>query len=58
MFQQLDDIEMVLFETLLMADSLQVNAAVQFLIRKDFFTQNEFFTNLKQVQAEYQSRVQ
>jgi hypothetical protein len=39
---------------LLMANSIQVDAAVQLLIEKGFFTKNEFFDKLKQVQAEYQ----
>jgi hypothetical protein len=39
-----------------MANSIQVDAAVQLLIEKRFFSQDEFFTKLKQVLAEYQSK--
>jgi len=41
-----------------MANSIQVDAAGQLIIEKGFFTQNEFLTKLKQVQAEYQSKGQ
>jgi hypothetical protein len=37
-----------------MANSMQVDAAVQLLIEKGFFTEKEFFAKLKQVQAGYQ----
>ena len=54
MAQQLDSSELVSFKELLMTNSIQVDAAVQLLIEKGFFTQDEFFTKLKQVQAQYQ----
>jgi hypothetical protein len=54
MAQKLDDGELVNFKELLMANSIQVDTAVQLLIEKGFFTQDEFFTKLKQVQAQYQ----
>jgi hypothetical protein len=34
-----------------MANSIQVDTAVQLLIEKGFFTEAEFFRKLKQVQA-------
>jgi hypothetical protein len=37
-----------------MANSIQVDAAVQLLIEQGFFTEQEFFTKLKQVQIQYQ----
>lgn len=37
-----------------MANSIQVDTAVQLLIEKGFFTQDEFVTKLKQIQVEYQ----
>jgi hypothetical protein len=37
-----------------MANSAQVDAAVQLLIEKGFFLKEEFFDKLKQVYAEYQ----
>ena len=50
----LDPNDLVTFEELLMANSIQVDTAIQLLIEKGFFTKNEFFDKLKQVQAEYQ----
>jgi hypothetical protein len=44
------------FKELLMANSMLVDAAVQLMIEKGFFTQDEFFTKLEQIQAEYQSK--
>ena len=56
MAQKLNDSEIVTFKELLMANSIQVDAAVQLLIEKGFFTQDEFFRKLQQVQAKYQSK--
>jgi hypothetical protein len=56
MAQKLDDSELVSFKELLMANSIQVDALAQLLIEKGIATQNEFFNNLKQVQAEYKSK--
>ena len=56
MAQKLDDSEIVSFKELLMANSIQVDAAVQLMIKKGFFTKEEFFDMLKEVQAEYQSK--
>ena len=54
MAQQLDSSELVSFKELLIANTIQVDTAVQLLIEKGFFTQDEFFTKLKQVQLQYQ----
>jgi hypothetical protein len=43
MAQKLDDSEIVSFKELLMANSIQVDAAVQLLIEKGFFSKEEFF---------------
>jgi len=40
---------------LLMANSIQLDAIAQLLIEKGFFTKEEFFAKLKQVQGQYQS---
>ena len=56
MAQKLDDSEIVSFKELLMANSMQVDALAQLMIRKGFITKEEFFEMLKEVQAEYQSR--
>jgi len=58
MAQKLDDNEIVTFKELLMANSIQVDAEVQLLIEKGFFTLDEFFTKLQQVKAEYQAKAQ
>ena len=55
MAQKLDDSELVSFKELLMANSIQVDTAVELQIEKGFFTEQEFYTKLKQVQAKYQS---
>ena len=56
MAQKLDDSEIVSFKELLMANSMQVDALAQLMIRKGFITKEEFFEMLKEVQAEYQSK--
>ena len=40
-----NDSEIVSFKELLMANSIQVDAAVQLLIEKGFFSKEEFFDN-------------
>jgi hypothetical protein len=54
MAHKLDNNNLVSFKELLMANSMQVDAAVELLIEKDFFSEQEFFLKLKQVQASYQ----
>jgi hypothetical protein len=56
MAQKLDDSEIVSFKELLMANSIQMDALAQLMIRKGFITKEEFFDMLKEVQVEYQSR--
>ena len=58
MAKQLDPNELVTFKELQMANSMQVDTAVQLLIEKGFFTEQEYLTKLKQVQAQYQSKGQ
>ena len=55
MAEKLDPKELVNFKELLMANSIQVDAITQLLIEKDFFTKEEFFAKLKQIQSQYQS---
>ncbi len=43
MAELLDDKELVTFKEMLMANSIQVDAAVQLMIKKGYFTQDEFF---------------
>jgi mannitol/fructose-specific phosphotransferase system IIA component (Ntr-type) len=58
MAKKLGNNELVTFEEMLLANSIQVDAAVQLMIKKGYFTKNEFFEMLKEVQAEYQSKAQ
>ena len=55
MAEKLDDKELVSFQEMLMANSIQVDALAQLLIQKGIITEEEFFAKLKQVQVEYQS---
>ena len=55
MAEKLDPKELVTFKELLMANSIQLDAIAQLLIEKGFFTKEEFFAKLKQVQSQYQS---
>ena len=56
MAEKLNPAELVSFKELLMANSIQIDALCQLLIEKELITQEEFFTKLKQVQAEYEKR--
>jgi hypothetical protein len=53
MTQKFDDNEILPFKELLMANSIQVDALAQLMIKKGFITKEEFFDMLKEVQAEY-----
>jgi len=55
MAEKLDPKELVTFKELLMANSIQLDAIAQLLIEKGFFTKEEFFAKLKQIQSLYQS---
>jgi hypothetical protein len=56
MAMKLGPSEMVSFKELLMANSIQIDTAVQLLIEKGFFSEQEFFTKLKLVQAQYPAK--
>ena len=56
MAQNLNDKDLVTFKELLMANSIQVDTLAQLLIEKGLISREEFFTKLKAVQAEYDSR--
>ena len=56
MAEKLDEKELVSFEDLLRANSIQVDALSQLLIEKGFITEQEFFTKLKKVQYEWESK--
>lgn len=56
MAEKLNEKELVSFEELLRANSIQVDALSQLLIEKGIIAEGEFFTKLKQVQGEWESR--
>ncbi len=56
MAEQQDPNELLPIEELLMANSIQVDAMAQMLIEKGFFTKDEYFAKLKEVQAAYMER--
>lgn len=56
MAEKLDSKELVSFEELLRANSIQVDALSQLLIEKGLITKQEFYTKLKEVQAEWESK--
>ena len=55
MAEKLDEKELVSFKEMLIVNSIQVDALSQLLIEKGL-TQTEFFSKLKEVQGEYQSK--
>ena len=56
MAEELDPKELVTFKELLIANSIQVDTLTQLLVEKGIFTEQEFFSKLKQIQAEYKKR--
>ena len=56
MAEELDSKELVTFKELLITNSIQVDALTQLLVEKGIITEQEFFSRLKQVQAEYQDK--
>jgi hypothetical protein len=53
MAMPLDRNDLVTFKELLMANSMQVDAPAQLMIRKDIITKGELIDMLKEAQAEY-----
>jgi hypothetical protein len=56
MAKQLDPKELARVQELLMANSMLVESLTQLLMEKGIISNEEFFTKLKQVQAEYQKK--
>jgi hypothetical protein len=56
MAEKLDDKELVSFEELIRANMIQIDAVTQLLIEKGIITEQEFYTKLKEVQYNYESR--
>jgi hypothetical protein len=56
MAKKLDQKEIASFEELLMANVIQTDTIAQLLVGKGIFTEQEFFTKMKQVQSEWESK--
>lgn len=56
MAEQLDEKEVVSFKKALIGQMNQLDAVSQLLIEKGVFTEEEFFSKLKQVRDEYERR--
>ena len=56
MAQKLDQDELVSFRELLISNTIQLDVVSRLLIEKGIITDEEFFTKLKEVQMEYQSK--
>jgi hypothetical protein len=54
MSEGLNEKEPVGFEEMLITNSIQVAALAQLLIEKGFFTEEEYFFKLRQVQGDHQ----
>ena len=56
MAEKLNDSETVSFDELVLANTIQIDALSQLLIEKGLITENEFFSKLKEVQHEWESK--
>jgi len=56
MAEKLNDKELVSFEELIRANMIQIDAVTQLLIEKGIITEQEFYSKLKKVQYDYESR--
>jgi len=56
MAEELDPKEITDYKELLISNMIQMDAVTQLLIEKGIITDQEFFSKLKQVQAEYQNK--
>ncbi len=56
MAEKLNEKELVYFKEILIANSIQVDALSQLLIEKGLITEQEFYTKLKEVQREWESK--
>ena len=56
MGEKLSDKEIIKTEDIVVTQMIQIDALVQLLIGKGIFTEQEFYTKLKQVQTEYEGK--
>lgn len=57
MEQQLDVKELASFKELLIANTIQIDTICRLLIEKGIFTDNELYSKLTEVQAEYNKKI-
>ena len=57
MSEKLDEKELVSFKELLMSNTIQVDAVTQLLLDKGVFTEDEFYTKLKEVGDGYKRKM-
>ncbi len=57
MENQTDGKELASFKELLIADTIQIDALCRLLVEKGIITENELYSKLKDVQAEYNSKI-
>jgi len=55
MAEKLDEKELVTFKEMLMANTFMTDTLVQLLFEKGVFTEKEFYTKLKDIQAQYEA---
>jgi len=56
MAEKLDPKELASFKELLISNMIKIQALAQLLMKKGIIDQQEYFAELKQVQAEYNSK--
>jgi hypothetical protein len=57
MEQQLDLKELASFKELLIANTIQIDTICRLLIEKGIFTDEELYSKLKEIQAEYNRKI-
>ena len=56
MAQQLGPKETITFKDLLIANAIQIDSIIQLLLEKGLITEDEYFTKMQYVQAEYKAK--
>ena len=56
MAQQPDPKETITFKDLLIANAIQIDSIIQLLMEKGLITEDEYFTKMQYVQAEYKAK--
>ncbi|MEJ2724054.1 MAG: hypothetical protein P8175_05295 [Deltaproteobacteria bacterium] len=56
MGEKLDEKELVTFKEMVVANSIQVDTLCRLLLEKEIMREEDFYTKLKEVKAEYEAR--